>query len=89
MPCLVPGATRSFLVPCSVGTSTSAPRERLGDRDRHLDLEVVALGLEHRRLLDVGDHVQVAGRAAAQAGLALAGERMREPSCTPAGMLTR
>ena len=42
--------TRSFLVPCSVGTSTSAPRERLGDRDRHLDLEVVALAAEHRRL---------------------------------------
>src|SRR3954451_21045205 len=35
---------------------------------------MVALGLEHRRLRDVGDHVQIARRAAAQAGLALARE---------------
>ena len=48
--------------------------DRLGDRDRHLDLEVVALALEDRRLGDVGDHEQVARRAAAQAGLALAGQ---------------
>src|ERR671932_140620 len=26
VPCLVPAGTRSFLVPCSVGTSTSPPR---------------------------------------------------------------
>src|SRR6185503_18527009 len=48
--------------------------QRLGDRDRHLDLEVVALAPEHRRLADVRDDVEVAGRAAAQPGLALAGE---------------
>src|SRR3954451_19372368 len=35
---------------------------------------MVALGLEHRRLRDVGDHVQIARRTAAQAGLALARE---------------
>src|SRR5215207_4807504 len=48
--------------------------DRLGDGDRHLDLEVVALAPEDRRLLDAGDHVEVAGRTAAQAGLALAGQ---------------
>src|SRR6185436_11331482 len=48
--------------------------DRLGDRDRHFDLEVVALAPEHRRLLDARDHVEIAGGAAAQAGLALAGQ---------------
>src|SRR4051794_3695750 len=48
--------------------------ERLGDGDRDLDLEVVALGLEDRRLAHVRDHVEVARRPAAQAGLALAGQ---------------
>ena len=46
--------------------------DRLGDRQRHLDLEVVALALEDRRRRDVGDDVQVAGRPAVAARLALA-----------------
>src|SRR4051794_232200 len=48
--------------------------DRLGDRERHLDLDVVALALEHRAVLHAGDHEQVAGRPAVAAGLALAGE---------------
>src|SRR5206468_3868392 len=48
--------------------------DRLGDRQRHLDLEVVALGLEHRGRLHARDDVEVAGRAAAATGLALAGQ---------------
>src|SRR3954451_17650879 len=48
--------------------------DRLRDRERHLDLDVVALALEHRALLHVGHHEEVAGRAAVAAGLALAGE---------------
>src|SRR4051794_22005236 len=50
------------------------PAERLGDGDRDLDLEVVALALEDRRLAHVRDDVEVARRPAAQAGLALAGK---------------
>ena len=41
--------------------------QRLGDRQRHLDLEVVALALEDRRGRDVRDQIQVAGRPAAAA----------------------
>ena len=48
--------------------------DRLGDRDRHLHLEVVALALEDRRLAHARDHVEVAGRPAARPRLALAGE---------------
>ena len=51
-----------------------AAAQRLNDADRHLDLEVLALLLEDRRGRHVGDHVEVAGRAAALSGLALAGE---------------
>ncbi len=46
--------------------------DRLGDRDRHLDLEVVALAREDRRLAHARDHVEVSGGAVARARLALA-----------------
>src|SRR5947209_11778452 len=48
--------------------------DRLGDAQRHFDLEVLADGLEHRRVLHAGDHVQVARLAAAQPSLAFAGQ---------------
>src|SRR5919201_4664531 len=48
--------------------------DRLDDGDRHLDLEVVPLALEHGRLADAGDDVEVAGLPAASPGLALAGQ---------------
>src|SRR4029079_13844115 len=47
---------------------------RLRNRQRDLDLDVVALALEHRVVLHVRDDVQVARRAAVAPGLALAGE---------------
>ena len=47
---------------------------RLGNRQRDLDLEVLADALEHRRVRHARDHVQVAGLAAARARLALAGQ---------------
>ena len=63
--------------------------DRLGDRDRHLHLEVVALALEDRGLRDAGDHVEVARRPTARPGLALALQPTAAPSRTPAGMFTR
>ena len=75
VPCLVPGATLIFFVPSRVGTSIVAAAQRLGDRDRHRHLEVAVVEpLEDRGGGDPGGHVEVAGRAAARAGLALAGE---------------
>src|SRR4249919_979186 len=51
------------------------PAQRLGDRDRHRNLEVATVEpLEDRRAGDAGDDEEVARRAAALAGLALAGE---------------
>src|SRR5918999_4507742 len=47
---------------------------RLRNRDRYLDLEVVALAGEDRRVGHVCDDVEVARGAAARPGLALAGE---------------
>ena len=46
----------------------------LGDAQRHLHLEVVALSLEHGRGGDVCDQVEVAGGSALAAGLTLSGE---------------
>src|SRR3954471_17631037 len=46
----------------------------LGDRERHLDLDVVALAGEDRRAVDVHDDEQVARWAAVRPWLALAGE---------------
>ena len=74
MPWLVPGLTRSVFEPSSVGHLHLGAAQRLGDRQRHLDLEVLALALEHGRGSDVRDHVQVAGRPAVAARLALAGQ---------------
>ena len=50
------------------------PADRLRDRERDLDLEVVAATMEDRRGTDVRDHVEVARRAAVAPSLALAGE---------------
>src|SRR5581483_2479810 len=50
--------------------------DRLRDRQRNLDLEVLAVALEDRRLDDARDHVQNTRRPGARprGGLALAGE---------------
>ena len=72
-----PAGTRSFLAPLQRRHLDLGAARRLGDGERDLDLEVVALALEDRRRLDVGDDVEVAGRAAVAPGLALAGQRGR------------
>src|SRR3954447_16879032 len=48
--------------------------DRLGNRDRHVDLEVLALAPEDRRVGHARDDVEIARRPAAPPGLALAGE---------------
>src|SRR4051794_17764229 len=48
--------------------------DRLGDRERDLDLDVVALAPEDRAVLDVRHDEQVAGRAVVRPGRALARE---------------
>ena len=62
------------LEPLSVGTSIVPPRMASGMVTGHLHLQVRAAPLEQRRVRHPGDHVEVPGRAAATAGLALAGE---------------
>ena len=86
---LGPGRDSDALGPCSVGTSTVCAADGLEDRDRDLDLEVLALALEDGRLGHAGDRVEVAGRAAARPGLALARpdgrgcRRARRRGCSP------
>src|SRR5436853_6082945 len=56
-----------------------AAGDRLDDRDRDLDLEVVPGTLEHRRGRHVRHHVEIARGGAAGPGLALAGETDAAP----------
>ena len=63
-----------LLRPAQRGDLDRRAADGLDDRDRDLDLEVIALALEDRRLGDVGDDVQVARLAGAHARLALAGQ---------------
>ena len=51
-----------------------AAERRLHHRDRHAAIEVGAVALEERMRLDREEDVEIAGRAAAQARLALAGQ---------------
>src|ERR687898_241522 len=87
--CLVPPGTRSFFVPCSVGTSTSAPRIA----------SATVIGTSTSKLsplrLKIGDSLTRQTTYRSPAGpprmpaSPLPGRRIREPSLTPAGMLTR
>src|SRR3954452_17849154 len=89
VPLLVPGATRSFLRPLSVGTSTSAPRIASG----------IVSGTSTSRLSPlrrkIGESVTwvITYRSPAGPPLRpaspLPASRTRLPSLTPAGMLTR
>ena len=81
---LGPGADLDLLRPVQGRHLDRAAAQRLGDRDRHRHLEVAAVEpLEDRRGGDPGGHVEVAGRAAARAGLALAGEPDPRPVLDP------
>src|SRR4051812_762610 len=89
VPLFVPGATRSFLRPLSVGTSTSAPRIASG----------IVSGTSTSRLSPlrrkIGESVTwvITYRSPAGPPLRpaspLPASRTRLPSLTPAGMLTR
>src|ERR671923_443471 len=89
VPCLVPPGTRSFLVPCSVGTSTSAPRSA----------SATVIGTSTSKLSplrrNTGDSLTCVMTYRSPAGpprspaSPFPGRRIREPSLTPAGMLTR
>ena len=91
VPCLVPGLHPQRLGAVERRHLHLGAAQRLGDRQRDLDLDVVALALEHRRRRDVGDQVEVAGRAAAATRLALARRggcgcrRARRRGCSRAG----
>src|SRR5258708_9876253 len=50
-----------------------AAERRRGERNRHLAMQIVAVALEHRVLLDVNLDVQVARRTAVDAPLAVSG----------------
>src|SRR5918997_5054157 len=88
VPCLVPPGTRSFFVPCRVGTSTSAPRIA----------SVTVIGTSTSKLSPLrrktGDSSTRLTTKRSPAGpprnpaSPLPGGRIREPSLTPAGMLT-
>src|SRR5829696_1950603 len=88
VPCLVPPGTRSFFVPCSVGTSTSAPRIA----------SVTVIGTSTskwsplRRKTGDSSTRQTTNRSPdgppRRPASPLPGRRIREPSLTPAGMLT-
>src|ERR671917_1648400 len=89
VPCLVPPGTRSFFVPCRVGTSTSAPRIA----------SAIVIGTSTSRLSPlrekIGDSptLQTTNRSPEgpprRPASPLPGSRIREPSFTPGGMLTR
>src|SRR5918994_1753220 len=87
--CLVPPGTRSFFVPCSVGTSTSAPRIA----------SATVIGTSTSKLsplrLKIGDSLtwQTTYRSPAgpprRPASPLPGRRIFDPSLTPAGGLAR
>ena len=75
LPVSVPSGTFTrVLPPSTVGTSMLAAERRRRHRDRHAAEDVGAVALEELVRLDRQEDVEVAGRAAAQAGLALAGQ---------------
>src|ERR687896_1900682 len=89
VPCLVPGGTRSFFVPASVGTSTSAPPSA----------SATVIGTSPSRLSPLRENTgesltwvttyRSPGAPPRRPASPLPASRMREPSFTPAGMFTR
>ena len=71
----MPSGTFTRVLPPSIGRHLElAAERRRGHRDRHAAEEVGAVALEELVRLDRQEDVEVAGRAAAQARLAFAGE---------------
>src|SRR5919197_5284970 len=89
VPCLVPPGTRSFFVPCRVGTSTSAPRIA----------SAIVIGTSTSRLSPLRAKTDESvtwvttnrspGGPPRRPASPLPGSRIREPSLTPGGMFTR
>ena len=69
---LAAGGHRDLHAAVQRGNLDLGAQRRLGEGDRHLHHQVVALSGEYRAGHHAGDHVQVAGRAAPHAGAALA-----------------
>ena len=72
LPSSVPAGTFNETRPSGRRDLDLGAERGLGERDRHLEHEVVAAALVELRRLDARDDVEVAGRRAAAAGLALA-----------------
>src|SRR5215207_1347220 len=88
VPCLVPPGTRSFFVPCRVGTSTSAPRIA---SVTVIGTSTSKLSPLRRKTGDSSTRVitnRSPGGPPRSPASPLPGSRIREPSLTPAGMLT-
>ena len=64
------------------------PQGRLGDRDRNLNVDIVAFALEDGMRFNFGNNVKIAGGAAVGARVSFPGTRTREPVSTPGGMRT-
>ena len=71
-----------------VGVVNSPPRAAVTIEIGNAREQIRSVALEEGVRLDREENVEIARRAAAQAGLAFAGGRIRVPSSTPAGMFT-
>src|ERR687898_881739 len=89
VPCFVPGGTRSFLVACSVGTSTSAPRIASATVIGTSTSKLSPLRRKTCDSLTRQTTYRSPGGPPRMPASPLPGRRIREPSLTPAGMLTR
>ena len=72
--CAPSGTLTLDSVPSSVRDGKFAAERRLHHRDRDPAIEIGAVALEDRVRLDGEENIEVARRAAAHSGLALAGE---------------
>ena len=94
-PLCVPAGTFRLALPSRVGTATSPPSAARVNGTGQFAIEIVFFALEDRVLLHVDDDVKIAGRAAADAGLAVArgaqARAFRDPGgnlqLDPAGLL--
>src|SRR5882724_7914538 len=95
VPCLVPAGTRSFLRPCSVGTSISAPRMASGivsgTSTSRLSPLALKTGEPHARaVLDAGRDVDPVALDGAHRAAALAGRaRVVDDGAGPAALRAR
>src|SRR3954462_10553109 len=89
VPWRVPPGTRSFLVPLSVGTSTSAPRSASATVIGTSTSKLSPLRRNTGESLTCVTTYRSPGGPPRSPASPLPGRRIREPSLTPAGMFTR